>query len=154
MDYSIRKCKEYDLNKVIELCQKHAIYEQCSYDINSKENLLKYALFSEKPQLYCFVIVINESIEGYFTYTFDFSTWDAGTYLHLDCLYLEPDYRGKKIGDKVIELLKDIAIQNNCINIQWQTPYFIEKAIRFYQRIGAKGKSKIRFSLEVDCSGH
>jgi hypothetical protein len=33
--------------------------------------------------------------------------------------------------------------------LQWQTPVFNEKAIRFYHRMGATSKDKVRFFLEV-----
>jgi len=64
-------------------------------------------------------------------------------------LYLEEDARGFGIGEAIIEKLKQIAIDKNCINIQWQTPKFNERAIKFYNRIGGTAKEKVRFSLNL-----
>ena len=149
MDYLIRKVEEKDLNALINLCQHHAEYEKVFYNPVGKYELLKQSIFSEKPLLFCFVIEIKTIVAGYFTYTFDFSTWDGLTFLYLDCLYLEPDFRGMRIGEKVFERLKLIAEENNCINIQWQTPVFNERAIKFYNRIGATGKEKVRFFINM-----
>jgi hypothetical protein len=44
-------------------------------------------------------------------------------------------------------MLRDIAREKNCVNIQWQTPVFNKRAIKFYNRIGATGKDKVRFTL-------
>ena len=34
----------------------------------------------------------------------------------MDCLYLEPEFKGTGIGKSVFEKLKVIAMQNDCIN--------------------------------------
>jgi ribosomal protein S18 acetylase RimI-like enzyme len=149
MDYIIRECTEKDLPELIELCGLHSEYEQADFTPIGKEVLLKKAMFSENPRLFCFVIESHNKLQGYFSYTFDYSTWDAQTFLYLDCLYLMPAFRGHRIGEKVFDKLKEIAMQNDCVNIQWQTPIFNERAIQFYHRIGATGKNKVRFLIDI-----
>jgi ribosomal protein S18 acetylase RimI-like enzyme len=149
MEYIIRECEEKDLTELVELCGKHAAFEQANYNSTGKEALLKNAIFSERPKLFCFIIQSKNKLQGYFSYTFDYSTWDAQIFLYLDCLYLEPEYRGLRIGEIVFEKLKEIAKQNDCINIQWQTPIFNERAIKFYNRIGGIGRDKMRFFIDM-----
>jgi ribosomal protein S18 acetylase RimI-like enzyme len=149
MEYIIRECEEKDLPELVELCCKHSAFEQANYTSSGKETLLKNAIFSDKPNLFCSVIESNNKLQGYFSYTFDYSTWDAQTFLHLDCLYLEPAFRGLRIGEIVFDKLKKIAKLNDCINIQWQTPVFNDRAIKFYNRIGGTGKDKMRFFIEL-----
>lgn len=149
MEYLIRECTEKDLPKLVELCCKHAEFEQSTYDPTGKEHSLKKALFADRPILFCFVVESQNSVQGYFSFTFDYSTWDAQTFLYLDCLYLEPELRGHRIGEAVFEKLKEIAKQNGCVNIQWQTPIFNERAIKFYNRIGGMGKDKVRFFINT-----
>jgi GNAT superfamily N-acetyltransferase len=149
MKYLIRDCQPKDVNTVVDLCQKHADYERASFDPIGKEDGLRKTLFNEQPKLFCLVVEANETIVGYTSYTFDFSTWDVATFMHMDCLYLEEDVRGSGIGEALIEKLKQIATDKNCINIQWQTPKFNERAIKFYHRIGGTGKDKVRFFLDL-----
>lgn len=149
MEYLIRECTEKDIPELVELCGKHSEFEHTIYDPTGKEYSLEKALFSESPKLFCFVIESQNILQGYFTYTFDFSTWDAQPFLYLDCLYLEPEFRGHRIGEVVFEKLKEIAKQNGCVIIQWQTPIFNERAIKFYNRIGATGKEKVRFFINT-----
>ena len=149
MEYIIRECEEKDLTELVELCGKHSAFEQANYNPTGKETLLKNALFSDKPKLFCSIIESNNKLQGYFSYTFDYSTWDAQTFLYLDCLYLEPEFRGLRIGEIVFEKLKGIAKLNACINIQWQTPIFNDRAIKFYNRIGGTGKDKMRFFIDI-----
>lgn len=149
MEYIIRECIVKDLPELVELCGKHAEFEQANYDSTGKERLLKIALFSDRPKLFCSVIESSNKIQGYFSYTFDYSTWDAQTFLYLDCLYLEPEFRGNRIGEIVFDKLREIAKQNNCVNIQWQTPIFNERVVKFYNRIGGTGKEKVRFFIDT-----
>jgi ribosomal protein S18 acetylase RimI-like enzyme len=49
----------------------------------------------------------------------------------------------------MMDKLKAIAKERNCVNVQWQTPIFNERAIKFYHRIGATGKEKLRFFMDL-----
>ncbi|UUF15439.1 MULTISPECIES: GNAT family N-acetyltransferase [Flavobacterium] len=149
MEYTIRNCEVADLPKLVILCQKHAEFEKADFSPEGKQEKLKEAIFSKNPKLFCLVVAVKETIVGYVSYTFDYSTWDAATFMYMDCLFLEEEARSFGIGEVLIEKLKEIGTKNNCINIQWQTPEFNTRAIKFYNRIGAKGKNKVRFTLNL-----
>ena len=140
---------EADFCTVKRIAASHSEFEQANYDSTGKECLLKKALFSDRPKLFCSVIESSNKLQGYFTYTFDYSTWDAHAFLYLDCLYLEPEFRGYKIGEIVFDKLIEIAKHNQCVTIEWQTPIFNERAIKFYNRIGGTGKEKVRFFINT-----
>lgn len=149
MNYTIRACEQYDLDKLITLCALHAEYEQASYNPAGKKERLGSALFSDNKQLNCIVADVAGEVIGYATYTFDYSTWDAAAFIYLDCLYLQNDYRSFGIGQHLLEEVKARGIAAGCINMQWQTPDFNERAIKFYKRIGGIGKDKVRFTLPL-----
>lgn len=149
MTHQIRLCQPRDLPELIHLCAKHAEYERADYSPDGKHDALKEALFHDPARLHCLVVDSGETIVGYASYTFDFSTWDASRFLYLDCLYLEPEWRGRHIGEELLVKLRKIAKQKNCVNIQWQTPAFNDGAIRFYLKQGALLKEKARFTLPL-----
>jgi GNAT superfamily N-acetyltransferase len=149
MEYIIRDVVKDDLPGVVELCAKHAAYERAPYNAKNKAEQLALALFADRPALFCLVVTYDSAIVGYCSYTFDYATWDAAEFLYVDCLYLEADHRGKRLGENIFEQIKAIAALNSCLNIQWQTPVFNEGAIKFYKRIGGTGNEKMRFSLNV-----
>jgi ribosomal protein S18 acetylase RimI-like enzyme len=149
MEYRIRKCEIADLPKLIVLCKKHAEFEKADYDPKGKEESLKKELFNDNPKLFCLVVEADKEIVGYVTYTFSYSTWSAGDYMYMDCLFLEEKARSFGIGEVIIHTLKEIGKEKNCVNIQWRTPQFNERAIKFYHRIGAKGKDKVCFFLDL-----
>jgi len=149
MEYSIRNCEIADVPKLVVLCQKHAEFERADYSPEGKEKGLRKALFGEQPKLYCLVVATKETIVGYVSYNFTYSIWSAADFLYMDCLFLEESARNFGIGEVLINKLKEIGKNNNCVNMQWRTPQFNERAIKFYQRIGAKGKDKVCFFLDL-----
>ena len=65
----------------------------------------------------------------------------------MDCLYLREEARGAGLGPHLVREIAQLARQLGCSTVQWQTPIWNERAIRFYQRLGAIGKQKVRFFL-------
>ena len=147
----IRFATPKDLPEIIELCHQHALFEQAEYVRKGKKVLLKEHLFAEQPTLYCLIVELKEEIVGYATYIKQFSTWDADFYLYMDCLFLTDRARGYGIGELLMDRIKEEARKLNCNTIQWQTPDFNTRAMKFYRRIGAYSKTKERFFLELSC---
>ncbi len=147
MNYIIRQAKPTDISEIIQLCAEHAEYEKASFSSEGKAQKLAQFFFDKNPTAYCLIAESENQIVGYATYSFEFSTWDAELYTHMDCLFLRDFARGFGIGEALIEQIKTTAKQNNCSIIQWQTPQFNERAIKFYYRIGATSKEKLRMYL-------
>lgn len=145
----IRFAEKKDLKIIVALCKAHAAYEKAVFSEENKLELLEKHLFSDESDLKCLVVEDCNEIVGYATFFKQFSTWEASYYLYLDCLFLNEQQRGKGVGKKLMELIKDYAISQECSIIQWQTPNFNKKAIQFYNDIGATSKSKERFTWKV-----
>ncbi|WP_350293544.1 GNAT family N-acetyltransferase [uncultured Croceitalea sp.] len=143
----IRFAVPTDIPQIIELCHLHAIYERDEYKIEGKERQLSIDLFSQLPKLYCLVIEREGVLLGYATYMKQYATWDACEYIYMDCLFIREFARGLGFGEKLIDIIKLEAQQLGCAIIQWQTPDFNTRAMKFYKRIGATSKSKERYFL-------
>lgn len=146
---NIRFAEKRDLTQLVQLCQEHADYERADYDPSDKADMLGVFLFGESPVAHCLVVEKDEMLIGFATCMKQFSTWDAGYYIYLDCLYLKADVRGQGLGTLLIHHIIAHARNEKCKVIQWQTPVFNEKAIRFYQKIGGVSKTKERFFLQA-----
>lgn len=145
----IRDAKKEDVNRLIDLCALHAAYEKSDYDRTGKAEKLQNALFSGNPMIFCWVVVKGEQIIGYVSLTPQYSTWDAETYLYLDCLFIEEGHRGSGIGATIMKKIKQFCALKGFNQVQWQTPNFNYRAIKFYKREGATSKEKVRFFLEI-----
>ncbi|WP_419868971.1 GNAT family N-acetyltransferase [Chryseobacterium sp. CT-SW4] len=141
----IRYAEENDIPSVVELCRAHAQYERSHFEEKNQQQLLYEFFFHSHLNLKCLVAEQDSEIVGYATFFKQFSTWDASHYIYLDCLYVKEKARGQGIGKQIMRMIKDYAQSENCPVIQWQTPSFNEKAILFYDKLGAEKKSKERF---------
>lgn len=145
----IRKPIPKDVEQLIDLCAAHAAYERVSFNKSQKKEKLNKQLFSIENNLQCLVVENNNQLVGYATYMKQFSTWGADFYVYMDCLFLKETSRGNGLGKQLMGKIKEYAIAENCIEIQWQTPNFNSRAISFYKRLGAGPKTKERFFWNV-----
>jgi GNAT superfamily N-acetyltransferase len=148
MNYIIRPCEEKDLPDLVKLCKAHAEYEKAEYSVDGKEQGLREGIFGDPKRLHVWIVEVDGKPEGFTSFTFDFSTWEASSFLYMDCLYLNEICRGKGIGTEIMNRIRKVAKEKNCVNIQWQTPEFNAMAIRFYVGLGSVGKQKMRFFME------
>lgn len=149
MNYKIRNAEPKDIDEIILLCIEHAEFERAKFsDVEKAEKLAEF-LFSDNPPVFC-LLVESEAGEilGYTTFMPEFSTWDADYYVYMDCLYLRPQARNFGIGEQLIKKVARFAKSRNIKQLQWHTPIFNERAIKFYRRIGANSKEKTRFFLD------
>jgi L-amino acid N-acyltransferase YncA len=102
----IRAATSTDVDAVVALCAEHAAYEGNSFvDHRPRAEALGRALCAEPPRLWCLVVDAAGAISGYATHALEFSTWQAAEYLHVDCLYLQPQVRGAGIGADIMRRL-------------------------------------------------
>ncbi|MEM7654488.1 MAG: GNAT family N-acetyltransferase [Bacteroidota bacterium] len=148
-EVQIRFIREGELETLVELCGLHAEFEKAAYDPAGKAERLRQYLFAKQPALYALVAEVEGEVVGYATYMKQFATWDAGQYLYMDCLFLREAARGLGIGEQLIRRIQEEGKSLGCSLIQWQTPAFNQRAMKFYERIGAEGKSKERYFLEI-----
>lgn len=146
----IRPVRPSDLDVLIDLIADHAAFERATVDRIYLCEALPQHVFGEAPRAVIWVAVSGRDIVGYLSASIEFSTWKAAEYLHMDCLYLTPECRGKGAGRMLIDAAVLYAHARGLGWMEWQTPDWNTDAIWFYARSGAVAKSKVRFSLAVE----
>jgi GNAT superfamily N-acetyltransferase len=147
----VRRARVADLPHVAELAAEHAAYEKAAPPPPDLARRLETLLFgTNAPRLRCFVAELNDGeIIGYASCAPEVSTWDGAEYLHMDCLFLRDGHRGLKVGPLLVEAVVAEARALGIGQVQWQTPTWNVDAIRFYDRLRAHGKERMRFYLPV-----
>jgi ribosomal protein S18 acetylase RimI-like enzyme len=149
--HTVREARREDLPEIVRLCAEHALFEQADYAPEGKSAKLAQFLFSDPPRAYCLILENGEGRPvGYATFSFEFSTWDAEHYFHVDCLYMREEARNRGVGWKFGKRIAEEMVKRGARTIQFQTPPFNTLAIRIYQAMGAKRKDKARFYATRD----
>jgi GNAT superfamily N-acetyltransferase len=130
----------------------HAAYERVVLDQVGLADRLMSKLFGRGARATCLVAELVDSIPrlvGYATLSIEFSTWSGNEYLHMDTLYVDAASRNNGVGATLLDAVVEHAQRRAISEIQWQTPDWNERAIRFYERAGAVSTVKHRFRLPV-----
>jgi len=147
---AIRRATGSDLAALLPLCVEHAAYERIVHALGDRADALASALDADPPSVRAWMAWIDGQAVAYATATIDFSTLEAATFLHMDCLYVREAWRGRGVGLQLLETLRAFADSCGCSAMQWQTPAWNEQAAHFYRRLGADEKPKQRFTLMLD----
>lgn len=137
MNIKIRIAKIEDMKRVHELIMELALYEKLPKEVDlTTDDLIKDG-FGEKKLFNCFVAEINSNVEGMAIVYNRYSTWKGKT-IHLEDLIVTKKMRNNGIGalllDKVILFGKEMGVKR----ISWEVIDWNIKAIKFYERKGAK----------------
>jgi GNAT superfamily N-acetyltransferase len=143
----VRPAQAGDAGALAALCRAHAAFEELPYRAEGHASRLAHAL--EHGRLHAWVAERDGDIVGYASATLDFSTLSARTFVHLDCLYLDPQARNRALGSALMAAVAEFGRRQGCSDMQWQTPAWNEAALRFYDRSGARRLAKQRYTLPL-----
>ncbi len=122
--------------RVLELINELAVFEKEPDAVEVTLELLESDGFGNNPKFTCFVIEVDNRIEGMALVYKRYSTW-KGEVLHLEDLIVSQSQRGKNLGtrllDKVVEYGKSLGVKR----ISWEVLDWNEPAINFYEKKGA-----------------
>jgi len=135
----IRKAVEADGDQLWVLMRDLAIFERYIDSFAITPEIVKEKGFKKvPPDFHCIVADVDGKIAGMLVYYFLPYTALNRPAIYMKELYVSDAYRGNKIGEKLMEYLRDEAIANNCTGIKWTVAPWNEAGQRFYERLGAK----------------
>lgn len=140
----IRDATAKDLSVILELIYLKAEFDGCPDAVEATSLRLNAHLFGESPLASVLLAEIEGNAVGFATYHRIYSTFLAQPGIWLDDLYLKPDYRNNRIGEALMIRLCQIAGQMGCGRIDWTVAASNPRAIRFYERMGARLDRKVR----------
>ncbi|KJS52715.1 GNAT family N-acetyltransferase [Streptomyces rubellomurinus] len=144
---TIRPATAADLPAIARLCAAHAAFERAEPVPADLATRLAPALFAPHPRAWCLVLDHGGQPTGYATFSREFSTWQGGDHVHLDCLFVTEAHRGAGWGRALLDAVRAAAADLGAAELQWQTPDWNTDAVRFYHRTGARSRPKVRFTL-------
>lgn len=138
MNITIRKAEEKDSEKIWSLMERLAVFEKYIDSFAITPEIVKESGFSKNPpDFYCIVADANDKIAGMLVYYFLPFTAQNRPAIYMKELYVDENYRGQKIGERLMEALRKEAEINNCKQIKWTVAPWNKAGQKFYERLGA-----------------
>ena len=125
-----------DMPRVLELIKELAIFEKEPDAVEINVSDLENDGFGSFPKFTCFVMEIEDIIEGIALVYPRYSTW-KGQVLHLEDLIVSKKSRGKGLGTLLLNEVVRFAKQQNVKRVCWEVIDWNEPAIKFYESKGA-----------------
>lgn len=136
MNVTFKKCTEENIPLLYkmtgELIEMHSSFG----DYTMTEERL--AELEKSGAVISYTAYADDKPAGIINFFYKYTTFSGRKVLYLEDLYVRQEFRCDGIGAKFIELLKKIAAENDCEEIEWKCASFNEKGKRFYDRMGAK----------------
>jgi GNAT superfamily N-acetyltransferase len=136
MAIEIRRAKQEDCPRLLELIQELAVYEKAPDEVTVTLAHFQESGFGSKPVWWAFVAEDERGIHGFALYYVRYSTWKGQT-LYLEDLIVTEPLRGKGIGSLLFERILQEAKEKEFARVSWQVLEWNEPAINFYKKYNA-----------------
>ena len=134
---SFRAARREDVPLILEMIRALAEYEQLLSEVVATESVLEEWLFDKEKAEVLFPMLEGKEI-GFALYFHNFSTFLGRAGLYLEDLYIQPEYRGRGYGRKVLQKLAQIAVERGCGRLEWWCLDWNAPSIAFYKNLGAQ----------------
>ena len=146
MNIVIRNAVEQDCERLMELVNELAVYEEAPEEVTVTLQHFKESGFGENPVWWAFVAEVDGIVQGFALYYIRYSTW-KGQRMYLEDFLVTESMRGKELGKLLFDRIIEEAKEKKFGGIVWQVLDWNEPAINFYK------KYKANFDSEwINCS--
>ena len=132
-----RQAGRQDVPLILRFIRDLAAYEKMEDQVVADEATLTEWLFERRSAEVCFAVLEGEEV-GFALYFHNFSTFLGRAGLYLEDLYIQPEYRGRGYGRKVLQKLAQIAVERGCGRLEWWCLDWNAPSIAFYKNLGAQ----------------
>ena len=148
-DLTFRIAQRQDTPLILEYIKKLADYEKRLDEVIATEDDIEKWVFDERQAEVIFAQLDGEVI-GFALYFLSFSTYIGNVNMHLEDLFIEPEYRGKGYGKALLKELAKIVIDRGYGRFEWTCLSWNKPSIDFYLSIGAEQKDWNVFHFKGD----
>lgn len=135
----IRKADAQDAGLILQFVRELAEYEREPQGVKIGEAELARDGFPANPadRYYECLIAEDQGQPAGFALFFPvYSTW-RGRAMHLEDLFVRPQFRGRGLGKALLEKVAAAAVERGCTLLFWHVLDWNTPAIEFYQSLGA-----------------
>jgi GNAT superfamily N-acetyltransferase len=135
--FTLRAAERRDIDAIVALIRALAEFEKLTHLLEVTADKLALHLFGAKPVVEAVVAERGTRVVAFALFFTNFSTFLAKPGLYLEDLFVDPEQRGRGIGEALLAHLAGLAAERGCGRFEWSVLDWNVDAIRFYERMGA-----------------
>jgi len=137
----IRRARRSDSEQFIGLVLALARFERLEPPSEEGRRRLLDDVFKRR-RVRLFVAADGRKLTGYALYFYNYSSFMAKPSLYLEDLFVLEEYRKQGVGFALFRRCVEEAISTGCGRMEWAVLAWNEKALRFYEKLGARRLSE------------
>ncbi|MBN8873350.1 MAG: GNAT family N-acetyltransferase [Rhodospirillales bacterium] len=135
---TLRDATEADVPHIRRLTRGLAEYEKLLHEAVATEDAFRSAMFGAQPRAFAILAEpAGQPPVGIALWYYTFSTFTGRPDIFLEDLFVQPEYRGQRIGLGLLRALAQRAVAENCRRVEWRVLNWNQPSIDFYASIGA-----------------
>ena len=131
-----RKATKADAALILEFIKGIATYENMLDEVINTEEMIKEVVFGQGHAEVIFALDGDKEV-GFALFFHNYSTFVGRAGIHLEDLFVWPEYRGKGYGKALFCEVARIAKERNCGRMEWTCLNWNTPSINFYLSMGA-----------------
>ena len=133
----LRAAEPCDVDAIVGLIRELAAFERLTHLVEVTPASLAPHLFGHRPAAEAVVAERRGAVVAFALFFTNFSNFLGKPGLYLEDLYVQPAERGSGLGRALLEHLARLAVARGCGRFEWSVLDWNERAIGFYERLGA-----------------
>jgi len=137
---TIRAAQPTDVPEILALIRDLAEHQREPHAVENSTERLQTVLFGPSPKAFAFVVDAEEPgrLAGMAVWFLTYSTWTGEHGIHLEDLYVRPEYRSHGHGRAMLARLAEECMAQGWSRLEWSVLDWNTGAIRFYESMGAE----------------
>ena len=128
---SFRYGQRKDTDLILKFIRELAKYEKMEEEVTATASLLEEWIFDRQIAEVLFAVIEEKEI-GFALFFYNFSTFLGKGGIHLEDLYILPEFRGSGYGKSMLKELARIAVERGCGRLEWSCLDWNQPSIDFY----------------------
>ncbi|KAI9094298.1 N-acetyltransferase Ats1 [Phlyctochytrium arcticum] len=129
---TIRDARPEDCALIRKFVYDLAVYEKAPEKMHATEEHYRKTIFGDHPYAHVVFAEVDGKEMGMALYFFNYSTWEGRPGLYLEDLIVKEEARKGGVGTALLKHLANIAVEKECVRMEWVALDWNTPAIDFY----------------------
>ena len=136
-ELTFRFAERKDSKLIFDFIMGIAKYEKMEDEVVNTPELIEKWLFDEHRAEVIFAVLDGREV-GFELFFYNYSTFVGRPGIHLEYLFVLPEFRGRGFGKALFKKLAKVAVERDCGRLEWVCLNWNRPSIDFYLSMGAR----------------